>query len=55
MKNLLILMLSATISACAPPQSKTSNSSKTLGSIASKYETYLDQLGIKYPTIKKKK
>ena len=44
MKNLLILMLSATISACAPPQSKTSNSSITLGSIASKYETSANRL-----------
>ena len=44
MKNLLILVLSATISACAPPQSKTSNSSITLGSIASKYETSANRL-----------
>ena len=44
MKNLLILVLSATISACAPPQSKTSNSSIALGSIASKYETSANRL-----------
>jgi len=33
MKNLIILILSATIGACAPLQSKTSNSSITLGSV----------------------
>ena len=44
MKNLLILVLSATISGCAPPQSKTSNSSITFGSIASKYETSANRL-----------
>ena len=38
MKNLIILILSATIGACAPLQSKTSNTSITLGPIASKYE-----------------
>ena len=38
MKNLIILILSATIGACAPLQSKTRNSSITLGPIASKYE-----------------
>jgi len=44
MKNLIILILSATIGACAPPQSKTSNSSKTLGHIASKYKTSANRL-----------
>ena len=38
MKNLIILILSATIGVCAPLQSKTSNTSITLGPIASKYE-----------------